>query len=227
MKETSWLRDLWFSPNWVFMKYVHLLRQIDFDEERIKREGQFQKVRETLAAANLALAVQSQTNQPVHLQLSAIDPPDFFLFQANPSDPTLPWITYVEHTTFGHHPKRTDLVAQLEATKLKFTEEYVNDYILLIEVELVTPQDVEAVRNLIDKKRITYKVWIMEGRMQDDDAQVRVVTLNSPFDEIIADLNTESQRFPDAAPAFVIQVSSKEQRVPPSGQPAPWPDPFA
>lgn len=226
VKEHSWLNDLWFSPAWVFMKYVHLLRQIDFDEDRIRREGRFKKVKETLAAANLALVVQSLGDTPVYVQLSATDPPDFFMLQETPGTNRVPWITYVEHTSFDVSRARLDLAGQLGATKLRLASEHSYDYILLVETDGFAEADVEAIRELIAVRGITYKVWITEGRLQDDDEYGRVVALNSPFEEIKADLNSEAERFPTADGAFVMKLTEKDTKAPPPGQPAPWPDPL-
>lgn len=228
LKEDSWLKDLWFSPSWIFMKYIHLLRKIDFKEDRILRENKFKKVRETLAGANLALAVQSLADQPVYVQLSKTDPPDFFILQRDPAhnNKLVPWITYIEHTGHGLKRHQIELAKQLEASKLKYAQEYVYDYILLIEVEKIIDKDVAAVENLIHKKNIKYKVWMIEGQYQNDSKSIRIITLNTPFKEIIANPKLESERFrvTESNPAaFLMKLSDKDLRTAPPGQPDPWP----
>jgi hypothetical protein len=223
--EASWMTQLWFRPDWIFMKYIHLLRQINFDEARVKRERRFQMVREVLAGANLAVAVQKQMSHPVYVQPNASDPPDFFLHQPTPEG--FSWITYVEHTTFGRHSSQINLAAQLATTKLKKTKPFLYDYILLVEMERIDVADVAAVKSLIAERGIDYKVWLMEGRMQDDDSTVRVVAMNSPFSEIVANFAAEADRFPEAPAAFRFKRAGSTVNVVPVGQPAPWPDPLA
>jgi hypothetical protein len=49
----------------------------------------------------------------------------------------------------------------------------------------------------LDEKQITYKVWLLDGKLEDDDEVLRVAALNSPFSEIIANPSVEAARFRD------------------------------
>jgi hypothetical protein len=57
--------------------------------------------------------VQVRTAAAVWIQLSQVDPPDFYLFQWNPTHKHLPWITYVEHTTYNRDTSSLNLAEQL------------------------------------------------------------------------------------------------------------------
>jgi hypothetical protein len=222
--ETSWLNNLWFRPAYIFMKYTHLLYQIDRNEQRIKKEGRFKTVREMLAAAHMALAVQKWLDLPVHVQLNPNDPPDFFLHVTESDDSHS--VTYVEHTCFGQHPSQTDLAAQLASTKITTKTSYPYHYILLVEVEHIEPKDVEAVQRLVEEKGIEYPIFLMEGRVQDGQDRVHMVCFNCAIREITANIEVECQRFPAAHPAVLFLKSPRTDKVLPPGQPAPWPDPL-
>lgn len=229
--ETSWTKDYWYSPHYVFMKYDVLLTMPGVDAEKIQTEGRFKRVREMLAGANFALIIQKAMGQCAHVQLDASEKVDFYLILADHevgkiSDVNISQFQHTAHEVSQY--RKLNISDQIAATKLKTNDKGSIDenYGLLVETRGFGLADIKQVKSTLRKHKIGYKVFLMKGQYEKNDATGEVAAFNVFFEGSKVSFKEELERYPlkNNPWFFYINRSVKDTSFKnPTNADQPWP----
>ncbi|MFH1244453.1 MAG: hypothetical protein V1487_02705 [bacterium] len=166
---------IWHSP---YNVYKHLLRLSKaVAPEAIEKEGKYKPVREVRLAAVVALILSQRTKKPAYVQLSPRDPPDAYLMQQSLIKKGQLDITTLEITSYRHNSHET-LLDQLIRTKVGQVQKYTDEYVLAVELLSKEEIDYDAIRDYLNKVKISFPVWTLFGKTIDGSTTAEFTIVN-------------------------------------------------